>query len=74
VFRGLLRHADICTNRVLFFQVVSLELEEESKRSLGMEAEVEKYLRQLTKHREETNSMLLGNYSSIIDLDYPNLW
>ena len=37
-----------------------MELEEESKRSLAMEAEVEKYLRQLTKHREDTNSKLLG--------------
>ena len=37
-----------------------MELEEESKRSLAMEAEMEKYLRQLTKHREDTNSKLLG--------------
>ena len=42
------------------FQMISLELEEESKRSLAMEAEVEKYLRQLTKHREDANSKLLG--------------
>ena len=40
--------------------MISLELEEESKRSLAMEAEVEKYLRQLTKHREDANSKLLG--------------
>ncbi len=39
-----------------------MELEEESKRSLAMEAEVEKYLRQLSKHREETNVKLIGGY------------
>ena len=40
--------------------MLSMELEEESKRSLAMEAEVEKYVRQLTKHREDTNSKFLG--------------
>ena len=40
--------------------MISMELEEESKRSLAMETEVEKYLRQLTKHREDTNSKLMG--------------
>ena len=44
----------------LHFQMLSMELEEESKRSLAMEAEVEKYVRQLTKHREDTNSKFLG--------------
>jgi len=50
-------------------KMISMELEEESKRSLAMETEVEKYLRQLTKHREDTNSKLMDEARKRHDME-----
>lgn len=54
----------------LIFQRISMELEEESKRSLAMETEVEKCLRQLSVQRDETKAMLMGE-STVLDGSIP---